>query len=308
MHIGLIDLDGSVVEQLPLLALVEAGQATRIEARDLAPRLRIVANPLVWDELFARVDAALARHQRNGSEVMFFGSGDFHHLSAGLIARHALPLTVIHFDQHPDWVGFPKTRNCGSWVNHALDLTQVDRVITLGPSGDDLNWPEWKSANLKAVETERLIVWPWQCKPSRVLGRYAPNQSFSQSGFSLHWQQMAQGTMSAHVEKLMPLIRTHAIYVSIDKDVLTPREAITNWDQGGMTLQDIETILARLAAHHQIVGIDVCGDYSEPVFSDWFRRLLSMTDRSNHVPPADHHKLNARTNAALLDCFRKMGL
>ena len=162
MRIGLIDLDATVTQQLPLAALVEAGQAVRIDATDLAPKLRLLANRPAWQELQERIERAMGTQNGRGVEVFFYGSGDFHHLTAGLIARHQMPVTVVHLDQHPDWVTFPRSYNCGSWVNRALELPQVDRVITLGPLGDALDWPEWKSANLRAVADGRLVVWSWQ--------------------------------------------------------------------------------------------------------------------------------------------------
>ncbi len=307
MRVGLIDLDATVTQQLPLAALVEAGQAVRIDAADLAPKLRLVTDQAAWQELQRRIDLAMGRQTRRGAEVFFYGSGDFHHLTAGLIARHPMPLTVIHLDQHPDWVTFPRSINCGSWVNRALELQQVERVITLGPSGDDLDWPEVKSANLRAVADGRLVVWPWQHKPSWVLGHYGDNDSWVQKGRCLHWYVLGDGDLRDHLLRLSPLIRTQAVYITIDKDALVPKEAVTNWDQGHMTLQHVHAILNYLVEYHQVIGIDVCGDYSPPVFADLWRRGLSFFDRDTPRPPDRHHNLNAQTNAALLDMFRSIG-
>lgn len=54
------------------------------------------------------------------------------------------------------------------------------------------------------------------------------------------------------------------LYLSIDKDVLSPDYARTNWDQGGMTLPQLEWMIHRLASRHRILGIDVCGGLSRP--------------------------------------------
>ena len=74
-----------------------------------------------------------------------------------------------------------------------------------------------------------------------------------------------------------------------------------------MTLSHVGSILTFLAGHHRLVGIDVCGDYSPPVFADIWRRCLSFFDRDTPRPPDHHHHLNAQTNAALLDMFRSIG-
>lgn len=53
------------------------------------------------------------------------------------------------------------------------------------------------------------------------------------------------------------------VYLSIDKDVLSPDWARTNWDQGTMTLPELKGIIARIAAAREVLGIDVCGGLSE---------------------------------------------
>ena len=50
------------------------------------------------------------------------------------------------------------------------------------------------------------------------------------------------------------------LYLSVDKDVLSPHFATTNWDQGSMTLPQLESLLHIIMANDTIVGIDVCGE------------------------------------------------
>jgi len=52
------------------------------------------------------------------------------------------------------------------------------------------------------------------------------------------------------------------VYLSIDKDVMSPEFARTNWDQGEMTLDELESMVSSLAAAHTILGVDVCGGLS----------------------------------------------
>lgn len=49
------------------------------------------------------------------------------------------------------------------------------------------------------------------------------------------------------------------VYISIDLDVLSPEFARTNWDQGTMSLGQMEDMLSRIAAGRRVLGIDVCG-------------------------------------------------
>lgn len=49
------------------------------------------------------------------------------------------------------------------------------------------------------------------------------------------------------------------VYLSVDTDVLSPEYARTNWDQGNMSLEELEDIIAGVAARNRIIGIDICG-------------------------------------------------
>ncbi len=52
-------------------------------------------------------------------------------------------------------------------------------------------------------------------------------------------------------------------YISIDKDVLSAEYALTDWDQGDMTLPDLLQMLSTIFQNHQIIGVDICGDSGE---------------------------------------------
>ena len=61
----------------------------------------------------------------------------------------------------------------------------------------------------------------------------------------------------AEIPKDLPL------YISIDKDVLRTEDAITDWDQGDMTLNEMLEMLAQLFKSNRIIGVDICGDAGE---------------------------------------------
>ena len=297
MRTRIIDIDGSVAGQGPLVALAEAGLARVIDMRAQGPSLRIVARRKSMREFGEAMAIPLPGR---GPAVTFYGSGDFHHLTAGLVAQFDEPLTIIHIDNHPDWVRFPPTFNCGAWINRALELPQVRKIITLGPCSDDLKLPEIKGANLGAIASGRLEVFPWRAAPSRVYG--------VRNGAShLHWRNLADEPFDRFLEDLIDRIPTKAIYITIDKDVLGQDEAITNWDQGEMKLAHVEAVVTVLAQSAKVLGIDVCGDYSPPVFGDPIRATLAWFDHPAHTSPTPAQlAINARTNAALLDTFRRV--
>ncbi len=300
-----IDLDGSVAGQAPLRRRIDAGAATRIDAADLSSRLRIVATRAAMAELGQRLHGTGA--PAGEASVSFYGSGDFHHVTAGLLADVEDDVTVIHFDNHPDWVRFPATFNCGAWVNRALELSPVKRVVTIGPCSDDLVRPELQFANLAAVSDGRIALYPWRHEPSRIWGRYRDSAAHRQEGGHLHWRNLADESWSDFLDELVDGLPTRAVWITIDKDVLGPDEAVTNWDQGGLPLARLLEAVEHLSLNAEIVGVDVCGDYSPPRFSDPFRATLAYFDHPVLAEPSSERlAINARVNATLLSCFDRV--
>lgn len=305
MRLHVIDIDGSVALQEPLRRRIDAGAATRIDAGDLAGRLRIVASHDAKVALLER----LAERDRpgDGPPVYFYGSGDFHHLTAILLGRVEEPVTIVHFDNHPDWVRFPATVNCGAWVNRALELPQVRKVVTIGPCSDDLVRPEWQFANLRAVADGRISLYPWRHAPSRVWGRYGEAAGFRQDGGYLHWRNLADEDWELFLGELVAAIPTASIWLTIDKDVLGRADACTNWDQGELPFGHLLAAVERLAGERRVLGVDVCGDWSAPRFSDPFRATLAFFDHPPRQQPTTHElATNARVNASLIDCFQRV--
>ena len=64
-------------------------------------------------------------------------------------------------------------------------------------------------------------------------------------------------------DKIQPLPKHVPVYISIDKDVLSDSYAITNWDQGEMSLRMLEDVLKVLVTNYDIIGVDICGDFPE---------------------------------------------
>ena len=51
----------------------------------------------------------------------------------------------------------------------------------------------------------------------------------------------------------------YPIYISIDKDILSEAYAITNWNQGDLSLNTLMAMLKKLILHHKVFGLDLCG-------------------------------------------------
>ena len=239
--------------------------------------------------------------------VNFLGSGDYHHLATLLIETVSEAITVLHFDNHPDWVRFAPQFHCGSWVNQVLTMPHVRQVITIGPCSDDLSLPQLKGGNLAPLGAGHLELRPWRHAPSFVFGRVDPGPSGARIGRRIHWNSVGED-FAGFLSKLPDRIATEAVWLSIDKDVLQPSDALTNWDQGEMPLTALCAALGAIARRRRIVGVDICGDYSPIHHKALAKRWEAWTDqpRGRQHSPAEL-ALNPRANAMLLDTLRGAG-
>jgi arginase family enzyme len=243
----------------------------------------------------------LAEHRPAvGATLTMIGSGDFHHLAVPLIASACEPVTVIHFDNHPDWVRWAPRWHCGSWVNQALRLAQVAKVVTLGPCSDDLVRPELKGGNLRALGSGRIALFPWLHAPSRVFRRIADGAGHRWEDRHLVWRNLSEHDLADNLAAILALIETDAIWLTIDKDVLAEGEALTNWDQGLMPLQAMLELIVAIGARRRIVGADVCGEFSPPVMSNALKRVESRIDRPQRSADAAALARNEAVNRQLL--------
>ena len=95
------------------------------------------------------------------------------------------------------------------------------------------------------------------------------------------------------------------IYLSIDKDVLAREVVQTNWDQGVMRLEELESAIAMLKG--RIIGSDVVGDVSSYRYKSRFKRFLSGLDGQPEIPEhsltewqAAHQRVNERLLSAIV--------
>ena len=182
---NILDLDHSLTGQAPIARRLASGHATRLDLLDLGPKLRLWSTEKTWKRFTERL-AARPRPTDARPEILFVGSGDYHHLTPAFLADLKEPISLIHFDNHPDWVRFAPKRHCGSWVNRALKMPAVKRIVTLGPCSDDLHNPQLRGGNLGALKRGQLQLFPWQHPPSKVWGRVGDGAGHQQQENYLH--------------------------------------------------------------------------------------------------------------------------
>jgi hypothetical protein len=315
MRLNLLHLDDALLGQRRFRAAASAMGARELDLSELAPNIRLWATRGDMIELRAR----LAEHLRArdaGPLVTWMGSGDFHHVSGVLVALLAeaelAPLTIVQFDNHPDWVSSRNVSHCGSWAKQVLDERLAQRVVGIGMTSSDFSWPEFKRAGLGHIASGRMIMFPTAPAQSRVFGQYGHGPGHSQDGHRLVWKGIAAKFDQESAARVFAAIETPAIYITIDKDVLNKGAADTNWDQGRLELSDLVAWLKALNDRCRIIGIDVVGDRSEtrfggPLLPRILKRgeiLIDQPWRRGRGLAGD--AINEDTNLVILDAIRTM--
>ena len=158
-------------------------------------------------------------------DVHWIDSGDYHYLSKLWTDRVEVPFTLVVLDHHPDMQRpmFGELLSCGSWVRVALEQNPLlKQVWLIGVDDKLIEETTGFGDKVKVVRESDLLY--------RSLD-----------------------------EIIEAMQMDHPVYISLDKDVMSPNECTTNWDQGSMTWRQLETLLKQLMKH-QVLGIDICGE------------------------------------------------
>jgi arginase family enzyme len=231
---------------------------------------------------------------------VFLGSGDFHHVTPILLARAiqasgAKAVTVLHFDNHPDWVRFANGVHCGSWVGAAARMSGVARVITVGVCSPDIHRPSPRRADLDLIREGRVELYAYQ----------APGGAASIDLCGRSWPTIEAMGEAAFAAFLPSRVETEAVYITIDKDVLSAADAATNWDQGRASLEFLKALLVPLLQTHRVIGADVVGDWSQAVYGGGplaalLKRGEAMLDQPRRRPAPEACAANEPVNLDLL--------
>ena len=252
-----------------------------LDVTSWGPQLRFSAPSRLIEEFYREAEKELA-------PFVLYGSGDFHHLTALWVRQLAEPFVLISFDNHPDWDVRPPRWGCGGWVNRALELPFVRKVSVWGCGNFECWWPGQLFGNRRAEREGRLEVHPW------ADGR--PPSDQKRRGAIL------RGNWRAHFEEFVQALAGSNVYVTIDLDCLRREEAVTNWESGRFTVEDVSWALTQLrGSRARIVGGDICGAFSPP---DYARRKQRFAAEMDHpkLPAPDFEataKINLRAFEAL---------
>ncbi len=160
--------------------------------------------------------------------IHFIDSGDYHYITKLWVDKIKFPYSLIIFDHHPDMQPalYNGVLSCGSWARDVLENDPFCKKIYLIGVADEL------MQNIEGIRNRNKLIY------------------------------ISERDLKEEEKKKMlanAVIRT-PIYISIDKDVLSPKFAVTNWDQGSLSLKKIKELFQIIATKQKIIGIDICGE------------------------------------------------
>jgi hypothetical protein len=301
MHVRILDLDGSIASQT---SVQRRHHPAEYDARAWEPRIRLACG----FGRFARFERAVAGLLEGdvgpGPAITLCGSGDFHHVSLALVRQLRQPFNLLIVDKHPDWMRAVPFLHCGTWVYHAAQLPLVRRIFHVGGDLDFDNGFRWLA--------------PWPMLRSGKITVFPAVRTFERGA----WTGIATPPVRPDLEtwtspqRLEELLRPYRaslrlwpLYISLDKDVMSPADAVVNWDSGHLALPEVESILQAFlgAARGNLAGMDIVGDWSPVRLRGLLRRFLHLTEHpSLTVDAAEAVLRNERTNLVLLDQLRAL--
>ncbi len=175
--------------------------------------------------------------------IRLIDSGNYHYLSFFSMERIERPFSLVLIDNHTDMQqpGFGRILSCGGWVKYAMDeLLLLKRVYLFGVGEEHL-------AEVEPLP-ENVVV----CRPAA-----SPPADPTTAELATSDDESILAHSDSQIAAELP------IFLSIDKDALTPEYAATDWDQGDMTEAGLFSIIENIKLHHTIIGVDICGEKKE---------------------------------------------
>ena len=199
-------------------------EVSRVEARDIPG-----TNCYCDEDAMNAIRSRIAPYSSGG--IHFIDSGNYHYMTRIWLEKISEPFLLLVFDNHTDMQppAFGGLLSCGGWAAEALKaLPFLQELILVGP---DRNACE---------QTEEEI---------RNKVRFLSRESLREM------TEQHKKTFFEEISNDLPL------YISVDKDVLRPGDAVTAWSQGDMKVQELEAALRAVCRHQSPAGMDVCGEY-----------------------------------------------
>lgn len=185
------------------------------------------------------------RAEKTGGSFRFLDSGNFHYVSYILQKNCKEPYDLVVFDHHADLLAssFEGILSCGNWIRQILKENDfLKRVILIGVS-DEL------ACAVREEFKDRVKIYT----ESELSGT--------------DWISDFAGQLK------------DPVYLSVDKDVFSSNELITDWDQGSMTLAQLHQAWEIIRRKEPVLAVDICGEYNS--ISGGNRRIEESDKRNS---------------------------
>ncbi|MCR5801492.1 MAG: arginase family protein [Lachnospiraceae bacterium] len=186
-----------------------------------------------------KIRERLAHYGHRG--IHFIDSGNYHYMSRIFTSMIDEPYELVFFDHHTDMKPpmFEGLLSCGDWAEEVLQKDQnLKRLIMIGPPESAISE---LSEDLK--RDERLV-----CISEEMISKDPIEEIYSK----INGRQTSSGGN--------PLLR----YISVDKDILSEKYVLTNWDQGSVSMDRLLSIIDAVCKDYRIIGADICGGLPNP--------------------------------------------
>jgi hypothetical protein len=181
---------------------------------------------------------------RTGRGITFIGNGNYHYVTYLLLSEINRPFSLVLFDNH------------------------TDAKLSDGMSGL-LSCGSWVAEAAERFPHLQQVLIVGVCAERNLY----PSESHSKI---VLWPNTGEP------QKLLSVIPTEDVYISIDKDVLDRAFAVTNWDHGNMHLRELLEALQTLVRQKNVLGIDVCGELPVPPADTWrYADQLRLNEQAN---------------------------
>lgn len=304
--VRVLNFDNSVVRQNNL---IERFKPSIIDLTDVGPRCRLYSNDNTAQEIRARIDPG------SKDSITFLGSGDFHHITSLLLDKFNDDISIISFDDHPDWDILPPKIGCGSWVTRVLSKGNVKKVILIGASSGDISPTLFRMGNYDSLKNDRLEIYPYQHKPTKIFFKKIPDNisiDVKRNIFfdEIHWQELKTKNIAEFFLHILRRLPTKKVYVTIDKDCLKAPYSLTNWAAGHLELEELLLMLKFIKENTDIIGLDITGDYSTVKTEGFIRTVITSINHPRQISAKDSpqpliNSVNEAANISILELLKQ---
>ena len=180
-------------------------------------------NCMCDDGAMSEIRSIIREHEIGADEIHFIDNGNYHYMSAIMLEQVKEPFSLVVFDHHPDMQPpmFGDILSCGGWVLYALE-----------------NNPNIRDVHIIGADRKLIDELPDDVR----------ERAYFYDAYDVICRR------DYFPETQFP------VYISVDKDVVTPDEITTNWDQGEMRVSELLATIDSFFDERKVIGVDICGE------------------------------------------------